>query len=368
MSAIFSPPLSTQRYCWVQDFLAQDQSIKSVTDVGCGHGRMLFWLKHVSNLEQINCIDCSLTTIEDGIDSCFQPNLFEMLLGRKNSDKQLNIHVYHGDIVVPDDRLKSDCFTMVEVIEHIPLDHVEKMCQTVFGYYNPRFIVVTTPNSEFNPLLKTYSDSIKLKREQERRLKELDQQNTTTTPLGENNTQAQSGLDQASISQSSDTGSFSSQTQEQQANRFRHYDHKFEWNRAEFAQWAEQMCKTYSYDVLMSGVGHLPGSEPLGPCTQIALFRRKEPADANSVARADVQDPTLCFDLFLNKLTVQEEVPEFLGDPTLRKVCLRSKFHIPGTPACENDESNYSARWDDLDDSEMTSGNEWSTCQATGAE
>lgn len=61
-------------------------------------------------------------------------------------------------------------------IEHLTLADLEHFSEVVFGYMNPVAVIISTPNSEFNPLF--------------------------------------SGL----------TG-------------FRHIDHKFEWTRAEFHSW-----------------------------------------------------------------------------------------------------------------------------------
>ena len=278
---IFYPPLSTQRYCWVQDFLQQHQDIKSLTDVGCGNGRMLLWVKTVSNLEKINVLDVDQYILEDS--EFFRPNLHEMLFGRKNSAERLNINVYQGDIAIPDERLQADCFTMVEMIEHITLEHLERVCRTVFGYYQPKMVVVTTPNYEFNHLL---------------------------------------------------------QLDGQRSEKFRHSDHKFEWTRQELMGWAQQVCKTHpTYTVHFDGVGSMPGSDPFGPCTQIAVFKRTE----EPLSRVDKDVD--CFDLLLNKLSVKG----LFGDNSLRRVCLKAHFDIPG---CQSIESNsgsdndlYTSSW-----------------------
>lgn len=338
----------------MQDFIRQNPSIKSVTDVGCAHGRMLRWLKNISNLELVNCIDSDLPTLEDNLEYTFQPNLYDMLFGRNDSDKRLDIKVYHGDIVIPDDRLKADCFTMVEMIEHVPLEHLEKVCQTVFGYYQPRFIIVTTPNSEFNPLLRVYAAAQKAKRElQEQQKLVHEQQKDQQAQQTMQEEQAQLPIQEIQSSIIGELANGQPQPQLQQnQNEFRHRDHKFEWNRSEFKHWTQKMCKSYPYEVFLSGVGELPGSESLGPCTQIALFRHL--ADGASEASDRISDPTLCFDLFMNKLSVQEQQPEFMGDPTLRKVCLRAEYHIPGKPVFEKlEEATYSSSLSDTQDEEM---------------
>lgn len=219
---IFEPPLSVQRYKWVQQCIEKEPDICSVTDFGCGNGRLMNWLKTIPQLERINFVDVDKIMLEDELDRNFRPTLYEMLFGRQNSEKSLELKVYLGDSTEPDDRFIADCFVMVEVIEHMLPADVELSVETIFGQYQPRLVIVTTPNCEFNHLLRSEGEA---------------------------------------------------------ADKFRHFDHKFEWTRAEFLNWSNQICERFPYTHHMDGVGHLPGSEPFGPCTQIAVFRH----------RADVQ-------------------------------------------------------------------------------
>ena len=39
---------------------------------------------------------------------------------------------------------------MVEVVEHLNPDVLEEFPAVLFGFYRPRIVVMTTPNSEFN--------------------------------------------------------------------------------------------------------------------------------------------------------------------------------------------------------------------------
>lgn len=246
--AIFDVPLSTQRYIWVQTFLRNNESLKSITDFGCGNGRFIFWLKNVANLEKINFVDCDQDTIEYNLEGNFQPNLMEMMFGRQNSTNPLEVCVYHGDVTLPDDRLHADVFSLIEVVEHLPPKQVELACRTIYGYYKPRFVLITTPNREFNHLLSR---------------------------------------------------------DESNRNQFRHYDHKFEWTRTQFQQWAQNICRQYPfYRVEYDGVGHLEGkSEQYGPCTQIAIFVRQDdiPFETDNVA------DLICCDYLFDKLQMTEE-------------------------------------------------------------
>uniref|UniRef100_A0A6G1SPA1 Small RNA 2'-O-methyltransferase n=1 Tax=Aceria tosichella TaxID=561515 RepID=A0A6G1SPA1_9ACAR len=282
MPAIFNPPLSTQRYCWVQRYLEQSPHLTSLTDVGCGNGRMLLWTKVVPQIEKINCIDADAIMLECEMDHHFRPNLFEMIMGRRTSTSPVQINVFQGDIAVPDDRLQADCFTLIEMIEHITLEHLEKVSRTVFGYYKPKCVIVSTPNSEFNPLLRQHAED-----------------------SGES------------------LGPFRPKDPN---NPFRHWDHKFEWTRAEFISWAQTICTNFGYDFFIDGVGELPGSEPYGPCTQIAIFQLK-PSCGSGVS---IQSDLACFDLLINKLSVKEQKSEFLGDLEKKRICLMATFKVPG--------------------------------------
>ncbi|KAJ3002584.1 Small RNA 2'-O-methyltransferase [Thoreauomyces humboldtii] len=56
---------------------------------------------------------------------------------------------------------------------------------------------------------------------------------------------------------------------------FRHWDHRFEWTRAEFQHWANTAAQKYGYSVQFSGVGILEsGLDDAGHCTQFATFVR----------------------------------------------------------------------------------------------
>lgn len=99
-------------------------------------------------------------------------------------------------------------------IEHLTLADVERFSEVVFGYMTPVAVIVSTPNSEFNPIF--------------------------PRPAG-----------------------------------FRHSDHKFEWTRAEFKSWALKVCLEYGYEVEFTGVGQAPRGqqERVGFCSQIGVFR-----------------------------------------------------------------------------------------------
>jgi hypothetical protein len=60
------------------------------------------------------------------------------------------------------------------------------------------------------------------------------------------------------------------------AGQLRHGDHRFEWTRAQFADWARDKSQRYGYRVTLHPIGEI--DEALGAPTQMAVF---EVADAS---------------------------------------------------------------------------------------
>ncbi|MGM0534586.1 MAG: methyltransferase domain-containing protein [Pseudomonadota bacterium] len=105
-----------------------------------------------------------------------------------------------------------DAAAMVETIEHVPPEALSRVERAVFAGLRPRLLVMTTPNHEYNPLF--------------------------DMPPGE----------------------------------FRDPDHKFEWDRARFRDWAQGVARRNGYRVRFSGIGEMDAH--LGQPTQVALFTR----------------------------------------------------------------------------------------------
>jgi 3' terminal RNA ribose 2'-O-methyltransferase Hen1 len=106
-----------------------------------------------------------------------------------------------------------DAGVLMEVIEHVDPDRLPAMERAVFGTASPATVVVTTPNAEYNvrfPRLPT--------------------------------------------------------------DRFRHSDHRFEWDRATFTDWATAVASRYGYTVSYLPVGD--DDPEVGPPTQLAEFRK----------------------------------------------------------------------------------------------
>uniref|UniRef100_A0A2K5D644 Small RNA 2'-O-methyltransferase n=1 Tax=Aotus nancymaae TaxID=37293 RepID=A0A2K5D644_AOTNA len=205
----FKPPLYRQRYQFVKNLVEQHEP-KKVADLGCGDTSLLRLLKVNPCIELLVGVDINEDKLRWRGDT-LAPFLGDFL---KPRDLNLTITLYHGSVVERDSRLLGfDLITCIELIEHLDSGDLARFPEVVFGYLSPSMIVISTPNSEFNPLFPSVT--------------------------------------------------------------FRDSDHKFEWTRMEFQTWALYVANRYDYSVEFTGVGEPPaGAENVGYCTQIGIFRK----------------------------------------------------------------------------------------------
>lgn len=122
------------------------------------------------------------------------------------------VKLLHGSLMYRDQRLEGfDAAAVVEVVEHLDPPRLSAFERVLFEFARPRTVVLTTPNREYNVKWETL-------------------------PAG----------------------------------RFRHPDHRFEWTRQEFQEWARGVAGRFGYVVRFVAVG--PEDEKLGPPTQLAVF------------------------------------------------------------------------------------------------
>lgn len=126
------------------------------------------------------------------------------------------IRLLHGSLIYRDGRLSGfDAAAVVEVIEHLDPPRLSAFERVLFEFARPKTVVLTTPNREYNVLWEKLS-----------------------------------------------------------AGQFRHADHRFEWTRAEFRDWANRVAQQHGYAVRFLAVG--PVHETLGAPTQMGIFERLE--------------------------------------------------------------------------------------------
>ena len=139
-------------------------------------------------------------------------------LDRLPSMQRDRIRLHHGALTYRDEKLAGfDAAAIVEVIEHLDPARLSAFERVVFQHARPRTVVLTTPNKEYNVIWETL-------------------------PAGE----------------------------------MRHGDHRFEWTRAEFQDWANGVAKRFHYSVRFLPVG--PENADVGPPSQMAIFENNRPS------------------------------------------------------------------------------------------
>jgi 3' terminal RNA ribose 2'-O-methyltransferase Hen1 len=143
----------------------------------------------------------------------------EMAMDRLRLDRlppkqRERIELLHGSLLYRDARLAGfDAAAVVEVIEHLDPPRLAAFERVVFEHARPGTVVITTPNAEYNVRWESL-------------------------PAG----------------------------------KFRHRDHRFEWTRAEFEEWARRVGERAGYAVRFGPVG--PVDPEVGSPTQMGIFTR----------------------------------------------------------------------------------------------
>jgi 3' terminal RNA ribose 2'-O-methyltransferase Hen1 len=137
-------------------------------------------------------------------------------LDRLPERQAARIRLIHGSLIYRDRRLEGfDAAAVVEVVEHLDPPRLAAFERALFEFARPGTVVITTPNREYN---------------------------ITWENVG--------------------------------ADRLRHPDHRFEWTRREFHDWAQGVAGRHGYAVRFLPVG--PVDEVLGSPTQMAVFARTD--------------------------------------------------------------------------------------------
>jgi 3' terminal RNA ribose 2'-O-methyltransferase Hen1 len=153
-----------------------------------------------------------------GLDVSVRP--LEVARRRLNLDRlpdrqAARVELVQGSLIYRDRRLENfDAAAVVEVIEHLDPPRLAAFERVLFEFSRPKSIVLTTPNREYNVKWESL-------------------------PAG----------------------------------TFRHRDHRFEWSRQEFHDWANRVAVRHGYAVRFLSVG--PSDEIVGSPTQMGVFDRE---------------------------------------------------------------------------------------------
>jgi 2-polyprenyl-3-methyl-5-hydroxy-6-metoxy-1,4-benzoquinol methylase len=141
--------------------------------------------------------------------------------------KRRRIELAQSSVTYKDDRAAGfDAAVLMEVVEHVDPPRLAALERAVLGHARPATLIVTTPNAEYNVRFESL-------------------------PAG----------------------------------TMRHRDHRFEWTRNEFREWARNAAEAHGYAVRFASVG--PEDPEVGAPTQMAVLTRTDNDGPHPAADAE---------------------------------------------------------------------------------
>lgn len=180
---------------------------ETIVDLGAGEGKLSVQLGFVEGIQAILSVEPSNKARLRAIER------FEQAKGQRDFIEPKSLA---GSLFYYDERLvHKDVMILAEVIEHIDEYRLSGIFEMIFKQYQPKVLIVTTPNQEYNVVY-------------------------------------------------------------DMSEEMRHGDHRFEWSREEFRRRCIEWSKPFPYQTSYSGIGeeHSVHGHP----TQMVIFTRREGA------------------------------------------------------------------------------------------
>lgn len=179
---------------------------RTVIDLGCGEGKLLRMLFRENAFEHVAGMDVSIRALEIASK--------RLRLDTLSERQKKRISLFQGSLMYRDARMSEhDAACIVEVIEHLDPPRLSAFERNLFEFARPGFVLVTTPNAEYNVRFESLANGA-----------------------------------------------------------LRHRDHRFEWTRRQFKDWSEKISDQYRFSFKWVPIG--TDDAELGPPTQMAIFTR----------------------------------------------------------------------------------------------
>jgi len=254
-----------------------------LADVGCGEGSLLRRMldgSAPSTLSRLVGMDVGLRALKRGAKKLrtAHANLVcsgaagcvpsvQMLHGSLADVDAARLTIGHAPDVVA--RMPPDVLTLIEVVEHLDPPDLCALGPALLGRCAPRALIVTTPNKEYN-------------------LNGMVRCQNTTECRG----RYHGSINEGQLARMIARGELckgcalfrSDQPPPFERYKLRNNDHRFEFTRSEFRDWADDLGSKFGYSVRYDGVGGGPLDEPYdmgnkfhgpGPSTLVCVFERQ---------------------------------------------------------------------------------------------
>lgn len=136
----------------------------------------------------------------------------KLKLDRLHETLQDKLNLFQSSLTYRDKRFEGfDCACVVEVIEHLDISRLAAFTRILFEFSRPKTVILTTPNIEYNVNYEHMKENV-----------------------------------------------------------LRHTDHRFEWTRDQFTEWANDVCEKYDYKFEIKEIGD--NDSEYGVPTQMGVF------------------------------------------------------------------------------------------------
>jgi 2-polyprenyl-3-methyl-5-hydroxy-6-metoxy-1,4-benzoquinol methylase len=154
----FVPPLCVQRWHHINQLIEACEGHEAFIDIGCGEGEgFSYWMRSQRSLHQtrvVVALDVDESALQQAVKIVpTEPPIVDFFY-------PCDVLFFVGDVTSVDPtfpvvlrREGIRCGIAMELIEHFPLDKVQDFVNNVFGVWQLRNIIISTPNRDANRMI-----------------------------------------------------------------------------------------------------------------------------------------------------------------------------------------------------------------------
>jgi len=155
-----SAPLPDQRIAYVSKLLRL-HGVKTILELGCGDlSNSIQHLRTVEKFTSLTAVDIDALELKNGL-----------IYAKGDSKKPSKVRVFCGDATAPcrewlpppSHDKPPDAVISLEVVEHLHVKPLNEFPHAIFGMLQPRVAILTTPNEDYNVVLRRIFGTLSFK-------------------------------------------------------------------------------------------------------------------------------------------------------------------------------------------------------------